>query len=90
MLLTKNDNLLRQCYADQVIIYDDSTGQTHAFDSNVIEVLNHLSPSKPIDSQQLINFFIKDCSQDEKTMLNTYIQAMIDNLLQLKLIRAYT
>ncbi|MCW8832339.1 MAG: HPr-rel-A system PqqD family peptide chaperone [Colwellia sp.] len=90
MKIIKVGNLLTKHYDEHVIVFDPNTGQTHCLDSNVNEVLNHLPTNKPYQSSQLKQFFMQDCANDEKTMLNDYIQDMIDNLLQLKLIRAYS
>lgn len=88
MRIIKVSNLLAKHFNEQVIVFDPNTGQTHCLDSNINEILNHLSTNKPSLLSQLKQFFIQDCSDDEKTMLNDYIQDMIDNLLQLKLIRS--
>jgi len=90
MLLIKSTNLLYKKFSEQVIVFDPNTGQTHCLDSNVSEILNLLFVDKPSPLSQLKQFFMLDCHDDEKTMLNDYIQDMIDNLLQLKLIRAYS
>ncbi len=90
MKIVKANNLLTKHFNEQVIVFDPNTGQTHCLDSNVNEILNQLLVDKPSPLSQLKQFFMLDCLDDEKTMLNDYIQDMIDNLLQLKLIRAYS
>lgn len=87
MKLLKNTQPHYKVYDDQVIVFVPSTGQTHCLDNNISEVLNLLSNDKPSALSQLMQFFLHDCTNDEKTILNNYIQDMIDNLLKLKLIR---
>lgn len=88
MKITKISNIVTKLYNEQVIVFDPNTGQTHCLDSNVNEILNQLTVDKPRPISQLKQFFIQDCLDNEKTMLNDYIQDMIDNLLQLKLIQS--
>ncbi|WP_114327591.1 hypothetical protein [Candidatus Colwellia aromaticivorans] len=90
MRIIKTCNLVTKDFSEQVIVFDPNTGQTHCLDSNVNEILNQLTVDIPKPLSQLKQFFIQDCLDDEKTMLKDYIQDMIDNLLQLKLIRVYS
>ncbi len=89
MHITKVNNLRIKNFNDQVIVFDPNTGQTHCLDSNVNEILNYLPTDKPCQSSQLKQFFMQDCLNDEKAMLNDYIQDMIDSLLKLKLIHTH-
>lgn len=88
MLLVKSSSLLLKEFSEQVIVFNPNNGQTHCLDSNVIEILNQLPTNKPNSLSQLQQFFMQDCLDNEKNMLNDYIQDMIDNLLHLKLIHA--
>mgnify|MGYP000425974133 CR=1 FL=1 len=90
MLVLKANNLLTKYFNEQVIVFDPNTGQTHCLDSNVSDILKQLATDKASSLSQVKLFFMQDCPDDEKTMLNDYIQDMIDNLLQLKLIHAYS
>lgn len=88
MKIVKVSNLVIKHFKTEIIVFDPNTGQTHRLDSNVNEILNQLTVDIPKPLSQLKQFFIQDSLEDEKTMLNDYIQDMIDNLLQLKLIHA--
>lgn len=88
MYIVKASNLLTKHFNEQVIVFDPNTGQTHCLDSNINDILEQLATDKASSLSQLKQFFMQDCLADEKTMLNNYIQDMIDNLLQLKLIHA--
>ncbi len=90
MFLTKTSGLLSRAFSDQIIVFDPNTGQTHCLDNNVIEILERLSTNKLNSLPQLKQFFTQNCSNDEKTRINDYIQDMINNLLQLKLIRVHS
>jgi len=90
MHLTKTDNILIKSFDDEVIIFDPNTGQTHCLDINVNELFSQLSVNMPRPLSQVKKFFIQDCPDEEKAMLNVYIQDMIDNLLKLKLITSCT
>ncbi len=90
MLVIKANNLLTKYFNEQVIVFDPNTGQTHCLDSNISDILKQLATDKPSSLLQVKQFFMLDCLDDEKTMLNDYIQDMIDSLLQLKLIHAYS
>ncbi len=90
MLLIKSSNLLHEYFSEQVIVFDPNTGQTHCLDNNVIEILGQMSTNKSNSLAQLKQFFTQECSNDEKTRINDYIQDMINNLLQLKLIRVHS
>ena len=90
MLLVKTSKLLIKKFDEQLIIFDSNTGQTHCLDSNVNEIFQQLSCNKPTPLSKLKSYFILSCKDDEKAMLNDYIQDMIDNLLKLKLITSCT
>ena len=87
MEIIKANNLLCKIFDEQVIVFAPNTGQTHCLDKNVDALFQQLSAEKPTPTSQLKQFYLQDCQEHEKSMLNSYIQDMIDNLLKLKLIQ---
>ena len=90
MYFKKVNNLITKLFDEHIIVFDPNTGQTHCFDSNVNQLLNLLSSETPNSLSVLEKFFMQDCPEDEKTILSNYIQDMINNLLELKLIHSYS
>lgn len=75
-------------FEEQVIVFDPNSGQTHCLDISVWEIFSQISTKEPSSLLKLKQYFTDDCPEDEKAMLDGYIQDMINSLLQLKLIRA--
>ncbi|MCJ8321077.1 MAG: hypothetical protein MJK12_15665 [Colwellia sp.] len=89
MNLVKASKLKILSFDEQIIVFDPNTGQTHCLDSNVNEIFSQLQPNQAITLSQLQQFYIpEDCPSEEKSVLNSYIQDMINNLLRLKLVFA--
>lgn len=90
MELIKDPSFIYKEYNEQVIVFVPNTGQTHCLDGTTKTLLNQLATDQPSSASKLKQFFMQDCTNDEKAILNNYIQDMIDNLLQLKLIHTYS
>jgi hypothetical protein len=90
MKIVKVSNLIIKDFKNEIIVFDPNTCQTHCLDSSINEIFQQLSCSKPTSLSQLKKIFMLSCQANEKSMLNDYIQDMIDSLLQLKLIHSCT
>ena len=86
MQLKKAADLRIKTFDEQIIVFDPATGQTHCLDANTNEIFAQLDCDTPLPDTQLTQFFLQDCQADEKIVLDKYLQAMLKNLLDLKLI----
>ena len=81
------NNIKFAIYEDGLIVFDPNSGQTHNLDSNSVEIIDFIKNTPKPFVENIIEHISNNCTDDEKTLLYQYIQDIINNLIQLNIIK---
>lgn len=74
-------------FNDQAVLFCTYTGQTHLLDENAIELIELIPANKSISDALIKSLLSEKYPEDDKALLSEYITDIINNLVELEIIR---
>jgi PqqD family protein of HPr-rel-A system len=87
MLLKVAEQLKLALFDDGLVVFDPNSGQTHNIDNNSFEILQYIQTVESSSIADITQYITTGCNENEKTLLSQYIQDIINNLIQLNIIK---